>query len=186
MGMDVYGHGATTDVGHYFRNNVWWWHPLWDYCLELYGEQMNDRTDTDEDGNEFTLDPGDGHMNSAYGLDEEQSIELGNLLQAEIDSGRTKEYETKYREYLASLKRKDCNLCEATGIRTDGIGRDMGMVEKALEPEIAALTGRTHGYCNACHGIGTQPSFETNYPFSVENVQEFALFLLDCGGFEIN
>lgn len=18
-----------------FRNNVWWWHPLWDYCLEV-------------------------------------------------------------------------------------------------------------------------------------------------------
>jgi hypothetical protein len=39
--------------------------------------------------------------------------------------------------------------------------------------------------CNACHGKGAVPHFATHYPFSEENVQEFAAFLRECGGFRI-
>ena len=35
MGMDVFGKNPTDEKGAYFRNNVWFWHPLWDYCLHL-------------------------------------------------------------------------------------------------------------------------------------------------------
>ena len=31
MGMDVYGERPRTNKGEYFRNNVWWWRPLWNY-----------------------------------------------------------------------------------------------------------------------------------------------------------
>jgi len=34
MGMDVYGNAPTQKEGEYFRNNIWWWHPLADY-IEL-------------------------------------------------------------------------------------------------------------------------------------------------------
>jgi hypothetical protein len=59
------------------------------------------------------------------------------------------------------------------------------MPEKELSAEIQILVGRTHGWCNACDGVGTRESFAAGYPFSVENVQEFADFLSDCGGFQI-
>jgi len=38
MGMDVMGMNATSEKGEYFRNNVWWWRPLWDYCLNEHGD----------------------------------------------------------------------------------------------------------------------------------------------------
>ena len=38
MGMDVYGKNQTSEKGSYFRNNVWWWRPLWNYCEELHGD----------------------------------------------------------------------------------------------------------------------------------------------------
>ena len=42
MGMDVIGLKPTSKEGEYFRNNVWWWGPLADYCMEVapdnYGE----------------------------------------------------------------------------------------------------------------------------------------------------
>ena len=38
MGMDVYGIAPTSERGEYFRNNVWWWRPLWDYCCEVDSE----------------------------------------------------------------------------------------------------------------------------------------------------
>jgi len=35
MGMDVYGIAPIAEVGKYFRNNIWWWHPLWNYVQEV-------------------------------------------------------------------------------------------------------------------------------------------------------
>ena len=35
MGFDVIGRKAKSEKGEYFRNNVWFWRPLWQYiCLE--------------------------------------------------------------------------------------------------------------------------------------------------------
>ena len=38
MGMDVYGREPENEKGEYFRNNVWWWHPLWMYVEETFPE----------------------------------------------------------------------------------------------------------------------------------------------------
>ena len=38
MGFDVYGMDPQTEKGHYFRNNVWFWRPLW----QLICEECND------------------------------------------------------------------------------------------------------------------------------------------------
>jgi hypothetical protein len=35
MGMDVSGLAPTTEAGKYFRNNCWWWRPLWYYCEQV-------------------------------------------------------------------------------------------------------------------------------------------------------
>ena len=171
MGMDVIGINATTERGEYFRNNVWWWRPLWNYC---YNEH-----------HEIAGQVEHGHSNDGDGLDAEASRALGLRLMADVKSGRVAEYKQAHDKALADLPRILCDLCEATGIRTDKIGLEMGMDKKALDETNAIILGRTHGTCNACHGYGTQAHFDTNYPFEVENVQEFAEFLLDCGGFQI-
>lgn len=36
MGMDVVGLAPTAEVGEYFRNNIWWWHPLASYLTATY------------------------------------------------------------------------------------------------------------------------------------------------------
>ena len=59
------------------------------------------------------------------------------------------------------------------------------MPEKELKPEVQILVGRTHGWCNGCDGVGTTESWLAGYPFSEENVKEFAEFLMDSGGFQI-
>ena len=38
MGFDIYGMDPQTEKGHYFRNNVWDWRPLW----QLICEECND------------------------------------------------------------------------------------------------------------------------------------------------
>ena len=74
MGMDVIGKNPVSEAGEYFRNNVWWWKPLWSYCGVVAPELC--------DGIE-------GNFNVGDGLDEEGAIALAEALQSEIDSGHT-------------------------------------------------------------------------------------------------
>jgi len=171
MGMDVLGNNPSGESGKHFRNNVWWWHPLWGYCCEVLPEICNKVEE--------------GHSNSGDGLDAEDSVLLAQALEESVRSGYAKRYETEYRQHLATLAREKCPLCEGTGTRMDAIGVQYGQHDKKLTPEQAALYGREFGWCNGCDGHGTRENFMTNYPFDVSNVEEFTQFLRQCGGFRI-
>lgn len=174
MGMDVFGKNPTSEAGEYFRNNVWWWRPLWQYCCEVGASVITDELAEA------------GCYNDGAGLDEHDATTLAQVLENEISTGRTAEYERSNAEYRASLPREQCQFCEGTGVRTDAVGEEMGMPTRALDEPEAILTGRTHGWCNGCRGIGTTESWQAQYPFSVENVREFVSFLRECGGFAIH
>ncbi len=160
MGMDVYGKQPISEVGSYFRNNVWWWRPLWNYCLTQYPE--------------LTEQVVDGHSNSGDGLDAAQALALGRALQADIDSGVAAQYEKEYREYLAALPQKECEYCNASGKRA--------WLPHTLNNDTDQIVITE---CNVCTGSGKVDDWATSYPFSVENVQEFSKFLVSCGGFSI-
>jgi len=170
MGMDVYGNNPSSERGEYFRNNVWWWRPLWDFCAEVAPELTQGVS---------------GHYNDGDGLDEEGAKALANVLTISLSNGVVDTYQTKRNEYLASLPKEECNLCDSTGIRTDEVGVEHGMDVQVLSDVEASVLGRTIGYCNGCSGLGWKESFETHYPFEKANVQEFAEFLADSGGFKI-
>ena len=171
MGMDIYGQNPKNEKGEYFRNNVWWWRPLAGYICGNYEDiaQHCEHWDT----------------NDGDGLDAEKSQELGERILADIALGIIKDHEKSYNEYLSTLERVNCDLCEGTGIRTDEVGMEHNMPTRELSPEVTILVGRTHGTCNGCGGVGTRENFQMNYPFSEENVKEFAEFLVNCGGFQI-
>lgn len=171
MGMDVIGVNPKNEVGSYFRNNVWWWRPLAEFIEKQY-------PDIYDNCQYWQSNDGDG-------LDEADSELLASYIRADLANGKVAKYEKTYNEWLASLPREACDLCDCTGIRTDKVGVEMGMPERELSPENQILLGRTHGWCNGCDGVGTKESWATSYPFSVENVREFADFLEGCGGFQI-
>jgi hypothetical protein len=171
MGMDVIGSNPASRTGEYFRANVWCWKPLWGYCDNNY---------------KVAKKVSHGYSNDGDGLNEDDSKELSELLFRDLANGTVAKYKIDYDLALAELPRQNCTYCEATGIRTDEVGVEHGMPTKQLEPEIAILTGRTIGWCNACGGEGTSPHWASNYPFHIELVQGFAKFLKDCGGFSIH
>jgi hypothetical protein len=161
MGMDVYGLAPKSPAGDYFRNNVWWWRPLWDYCEELAPE---------------LLAKVDGHTNSGDGLKTAKEAEmLGRILLVELNSGNTKAYRQKRDKELEALPKVKCDFCEGVGIVQVKEGWS-----DYVEGEV-----RFRDPCYKCDGKKEVDDWATNYPFNESNVQEFAEFLLNCGGFEI-
>jgi len=155
VGFDVFGKNPKNETGKYFRNNVWWWHPLWEYCCQVAPDIAGKVTH--------------GHSNDGDGLDDEDdALALARRLREELESGRTKEYERQYAAALEALPDEPCRICGGTGGRQP-------------PPQV----GPGDVPCNGCSGTGKVRPFVTNCPFSKENVREFVEFLENCGGFEI-
>lgn len=207
MGMDVYGKAPTSKRGKYFRNNVWWWRPLWDYCLETVPVARKVEN---------------GHSNDGDGLDAADAKQLGLALLKEIGEGRTETHSRSRAAKLAKLPRERCWICHGTGVRKNSTSPITGetfdseglrLVARGSDEARALIAQRKAdgkenaetrwddgvllvekdhpragqtGWCNACNGVGSKRAWDSNYPFSVDNVREFAAFLIDSGGFEIS
>ncbi len=157
MSMDVSGKQPTAEVGTHFRNTLWWWHSLWDYVQHV-APHIAEHVEN-------------AHTNDGDGLDARASAELAAVLTAELDAGRTADYETRYMARIDALPNEPCSLCAGTGTRSDAVGVKMGMVERC--------------WCNGCGGKGTKRPWDASHPFSAENVAEFRDFVAASGGFEI-
>jgi hypothetical protein len=99
MGFDVYGKNKDA----YFRNNVWWWHPLMEYVEEVAPE--------------IFCKIECPHSNDGTGLNAKDSAELADLLAVEVLEGNTKDWEEKYMKEINSLPLIDCRICGGTGYR---------------------------------------------------------------------
>ncbi len=71
MGMDVCGRKPRSDTGKYFRNNIWWWHPLASFCEYVAPD--------------ITAGCKYWHSNDGDGLKAAASVALANKLQEAID-----------------------------------------------------------------------------------------------------
>jgi len=132
--------------GIYFRNNVWWWRPLWNYCyhvaediIEPNMRRMEYKFDADdepiyEESDYVKADFDNGHSNDGSGLDDKHAKLLGNRLMETIADGTAIKYQAHYLQLMEDADDDD---------------------------------------------------FSKNYPFDVDNVERFALFCIESGGFEI-
>jgi len=185
MGFDLYGLNPMGDVpkpvitdwedekqtgdylkyqnetpGSYFRANVWWWRPLWQYisvaCEDILTEKDMER----------------GEYNDGHKISKTKANRIASRLKLADKNGEIMKYESEYKAYLNSLPEEDCNICEGTGVREDEIGKEAR--EKNEEYK-----------CNGCLGKGKRDNFGTHYPFESEEVMRFAEFCEQSGGFEI-
>ena len=77
-----------ANPGVYFRNNCWWWRPLWNYCYwiaeDIISEELWDS----------------GHTNSGAGLDAKDSVKLGERLLDSIADGTCLKYQADYLQHM--------------------------------------------------------------------------------------
>ena len=89
----------NANKGMYFRNNCWWWRPLWDFCYNVAPELISDELWSS------------GHHNDGAGLDAKDAKLIGNRLLQQIREGKTIEYQASYQQYLDDLPDNDCMRC---------------------------------------------------------------------------
>lgn len=176
MGMDVMGISPSKKCGEYFRANVWWWSPLWDYCRSVAEELC--------DGVQYA------YSNDGDGLDDEDSKALATILLDEYKSGRTKQYEEARQAELDEIPMETCEWCKGTGHRvwhSDKTGKkEQDFAGELLTPEqLKVYVNVTTRECNGCEGKGKRKPWVAEYHFSADVVKEFATFLRYCGGFHI-
>ena len=151
-----YERWQEENSGVYFRNNVWWWRPLWSFVSKSCSNILTDK------------DIEQGSWNDGHKISKTKAGKIAERLHSMIEDGRVKEYEDGYKKELASLEQVDCDICDATG--------------KRQEPP---NTGAGDRECNGCDGTGKKDDWAKSYPFSEDNVREFANFCLNSGGFQI-
>ena len=122
--MDDY---YKSNPGVYFRNNVWWWRPLWDFVCMQCGEFM---TEKQREG---------GNWNDGRLIDQETAAKIGTKLEILLKDGTVKRWEKHVKT------------------RNEDLAKDNDKDKR----------------------------FMSNYPFSQDNVENFAKFCLESGGFEI-
>ena len=105
-----------------------------------------------------------GHYNDGHVIDEDAATLIGMMLRSLLKSGVVQKYADHREKRLAALPDEQCEHCEGTGQRNDEF---------------------VQGTCNGCDGKGTVRPFETNYPFDIKWIEEFAEFAKQSGGFEI-
>ena len=78
-------------------------------------------------------------------------------------TGKLEAFDKKYKKSLDALPKEECKHCNGSGVRNDQ---------------------HVQGKCNACEN-GMKDPWAKSYPFSAENVRDFATFSRSSGGFEI-
>ena len=96
MGMDVYAVKPNPDVENsdYFRNNVWWWRPLWDFvasnCSDILSEE----------------DIRAGQFNEGHHINANKAVDIATRLLQMIENGHVDNY---VKEYKAKIEKLDDN-----------------------------------------------------------------------------
>jgi len=109
MGFDLYGENPENELGEYFRNNVWWWRPLWSFVTDMCIDILDER---DIEG---------GGYNNGHLITKEKAREIGSRLNKLILDGTVVYAQKKYVDILEKLPDEKCDLCDGTGQRNDAI-----------------------------------------------------------------
>ena len=219
MGFDVYGikpngHNKPDDPdweedqqvkayyawqdntpGAYFRNNVWGWHPTWDFihehCKDIFTTAIEDELIKADSLDDFY---NSCHHNDGCVIPKRIALEISARLEKLDDKGKLEQWEVECDIIRERRPKEDCDLCDATGTRKgwEGWHSEESWLKhhnslKATDtiPRASFKWANQMRGCNGCNGTGKKESFANNYIFAAENVREFSKFAKLSGGFKI-
>ena len=162
MGFDLIGQNKEKGET-YFRQNVWGWRPIWSFVTRFCDDIL--------DAEELKR----GNYNDFVKIDGAKSIMLATRLQSLIDDGTIKELIDVYEKNRLKEGFAEVILMEALDKWTKDQGASCGNDLKGDDYELWS-----------CMYHKIKFNSDSNYPMSVENIQEFADYCKESDqGFKI-
>ena len=156
----------NDNPGDYFRNNVWWWRPLWKFvCTSCY-DILTDK------------DMEHGSYNDGHSISKTKATRIGKRLSKLIADGTVDKVDRE--EALKVAKSKAHN--EIVQEQLDKIDREC---KNALGDNNIVPAHYPEPFKSRWHKEYTKKQWASDYPFDKGNVKDFAIFCLQSGGFEI-
>lgn len=144
---------------------VWAWYAIWTYLEEIHPDFACVVPVSE-----------DGHV-----LGSDECDILAMRLDRDLHNGTVDRYTEERSLILSAMPDVECHICAGTGVRSDVVGEDLGMIERPLHPEVAVRVMRSSGWCNLCRGHGKLFDFEKSHELTRADIDEFAGFL-ECSG----
>ena len=151
-------------VGSYFRNNVWFWRPLWNFTC-VYCDHILTPKDIEY-----------GHSNSGHKISKTKADRIAKKLFRLIADGTADKVEREFALRLAKAQSHNQIIDEELEVINKACFKEHGKLVPANYPE---------PYKSQWKKTYDKRSWDDSYPFYADNVKEFAKFCINSGGFEI-
>ena len=151
--------------GTYFRNNVWWWRPLAHYVLTHTKVISEDKKEC-------------WSYNDHCIVEEEEAKQIAKQLRHLINTGHTKRFSAEWEARRKTLE-----------IHNEKVEKELSefsdSVKKKMEDDNLAPINYPAADKKIWDKIYKKRNSDASYPFSIKNVEEFAEFCENSGGFSI-
>ena len=161
---DAYDKWEQENPGVYFRNNVWYWRPLWMYVCTSCHDILTEK------------DMSKGTYNEGHIISKTKSKRIAARLRKMLKNLEVKMYAAhaeEERQKAVDHNKKIQDLIDALNER---VKEQHGDIVPKDYPE---------PHKTDWDNLQSQKRWEGNYPFDEENVREFAEFCEQSGGFSI-
>ena len=156
----------NNNPGNYFRNNVWWWRPLWTFTCDHCADFL---TEDDMNG---------GCYNDSYIITENKAIAIAERLYEALKEPETQEYLDNHMKVMEKAKKHN-EMIEQE--------------KKALDEIAVAITGDKNvapidypkDLKKKFDELMKKRDWASSYPINRENIENFARFAEQSGGFSI-
>jgi hypothetical protein len=151
--------------GDYFRNNVWWWRPLWDFVCNSCDDFLTEK------------DMEKGYYNDDRKISKTKSLKIAKRLSKLIADGTV---DTLERESTLAIAKAEAHNKE--------VRKEMDTISNACQKEhgeIKAPAYYPEPYKTQWHNAYEKEDWTSSYPFYTDNVKVFATFCQQSGGFTI-
>lgn len=154
----------NENPGIYFRNNVWWWRPLWSFICRYCDDIL---TEEDMEG---------GSWNNGHKISKTKSKKIAARIRKLI---RDKDVNLQSAE-LEEKRQRAVDHNKEVQEKIDALNEEVKQFGSDLVPK-----DYPEPYKTRWDKLQAQKKWEANYPFSVENVKDFEIFCEQSGGFII-
>ena len=161
---NAYEKWENENPGVYFRNNVWWWRPLWMYVCSSCQDILTEKDMTK------------GTYNDGHKISKTKSKKIAARLRKLIKDLDVKIYAAHYEEKRQETVDYNKKIEVLIDVLKERVKEQHGDIVPRDYPE---------PHKTDWDNLQAKKKWEGNYPFDEKNVKEFAEFCEQSGGFTI-